>query len=119
MKYDRVLIFTKKGNLMQYLCTERVSRGFSNGNAESIKRHYGEEREIQLIACLRWEETSELTDVGHRVCHQSRCMCKIKCPVNPLPVKGEFELPSLDSLRAFLKADGWTLKQDVCANLFK
>ena len=111
MKYDRVLIFTKEGNLLQYLNSDRVSTMFRNANQESLKQYYGQEREIQLIARVRWETN------GQR--GKDKCICHIKCPVNPLPVKGEFELPSLDVLRAFLKADGWTLKQDICAGWFK
>ena len=111
MKYDRVLIFTKKGNLMQYLCTDKVSRTYSNANAEGLRQYYGQEREIQLIARIRWEATENRG--------KDKCFCSIKCPVNPLPVKGEFELPSLDSLRMFLNANGWALKQDMCAGWFK
>lgn len=118
MKYDRVLIFTKKGNLMDYLCTDKVSATFCNANADGLKQYYGQERDLQLIACLRWETATE-TSGRSRARTQSKCFCKIKCPVNPLPVKGEFELPSLESLRAFLKANGWTLKQDVSAGLFE
>jgi hypothetical protein len=105
MKYDRVLIFSKKGNLMQYLCTDKVSQMYRTTPSDSLKRYFGEEREIQLIARIRWES--------------NRCLCSIKCPVNPLPVKGEFELPSLDAMRSFLKANGWTLKQDIRAGWFK
>lgn len=117
MTYDRVLIYTKKGDLMKYVSTAKVSRTYSNANEESLKKYYGEAREIQLIACLRWEDFPVSTRNG--IVQIPKCFCKIKCPVNPLPVKGEFELPSLDSLREFLKANGWKLKQDVCAGLFK
>ena len=111
MKYDRVLVFTKKGNLLDYLGTEKVRRSFSGSNLASLQDYYGQEREIQLIARVRWE----VNEFNGR----DRCFCSIKCPVNPLPVKGEFELPCLDSLRMFLAADGWTVKQDVCRSLFK
>ena len=105
MKYDRVLIFAKKGNLMQYLCTERVAHIYHKSNPDSLKQYFGEEREIQLIARIRWES--------------NKCFCNIKCPINPLPIKGEFELPSLDVLRSFLKANGWALKQDIRSGWFK
>ena len=110
MKYDRVLIYTKKGNLLDYLQTDRVCRMFPN-MSDRAKQHYAQEREIQLIARIRWE-------VDERS-GKDRCYCSIKCPVNPMPVKGEFELPCLDALRAFLKANGWELKQDMCAGWFK
>ena len=115
MKYDRVLIYTKKGNLMDYLCTDKVARGFSN--VEKAKEYYGQERDIQLIACLRWEEYPVYTRKG--IVQMPKCFCKIKCPINPLPVKGEFELPSVECLRSFLKANGWTLKQEMSRHLFE
>ena len=117
MKYDRVLVFTKKGNLMRWLCTDKVSRSFTNANVDGLTKYYSEEREIQLIARVRWEDFPVSTRKG--IVQVAKCFCSIKCPVNPLPVNGEFELPSLESLRAFLKADGWTLKQDVSAGLFE
>ena len=117
MKYDRVLIFTKKGDLMKYLCTDKVSRSFSNANQDGLKQYYGKEREIHLIARLRWEDFPVSTRKG--IVQIPKCFCSIKCPVNPLPVRGEFELASLEALRAFLKADGWTLKQDVGSGLFE
>lgn len=108
MQYQRVLIFTKKANLLNYLQTDKVA---SRCSVEKAKEYYGREREIQLIARIRWETNGQYG--------KEKCVCSIKCPVNPLPVKGEFELPSLDSLRSFLKANGWTLKQDVYAGLFE
>lgn len=110
MKYDRVLVFTKKGNLLDYLHTDKVTRSFSNANHNALKEFYGKERDIQLIAQIRWETNGQYG--------KEKCICRIKCPINPLPVKGEFELPSLDSLRTFLKADGWELKQDLYKGLF-
>ena len=115
MKYDRVLIFTKNGDLMKYLNTDRVSRTIVV--ADEAKKYYGKEREIQLIACLRWEDFPVSTRNG--IIQIPKCFCRIKCPVNPLPVRGEFEVASLDALRAFLKADGWTQKQDVSSRLFE
>lgn len=107
MNYDRVFIFTKKGNLLDYLGTEKVRKANSGYASSSVKAYYEEEREIQLILSVRWD------------CNEPRCFCKIKCPVNPLPVKGEFEAPSFDSLRTFLKANGWTLKQTIASWMFK
>ena len=115
MKYDRVLIYTKKGNLLNYLNT---NKGFMNvSNPEKAKEYYGAERDIQLIACIRWEDVPVSTRKG--IMQMSQAYCKIKCPVNPIPVKGEFKLPSLESLQVFLKANGWTLKQDICTRMFE
>lgn len=116
MKYERVLIYTKKGNLLDFLHTDHVASRVVN--LDKANEYYGSERDIQLIACIRWEAAPETINRTRGARHH-RCYCRIKCPINPLPVKGEFELPSLVSLQMFLKADGWTLKQDVCADLFK
>lgn len=117
MKYDRILVFTKNGNLLDYLNTDKVMRSFSNANHEGLKESYGKERKIQLIARFRWEDFPVSTIKG--IVRMPKCFCNIKCPVNPLPVKGEFEVPSMDSMRAFLKVNGWELKQDVSSEWFK
>ena len=59
MKYDRVLIYTKKGNLMQYLNTGRVARMYSNANRSGLEQYYSQEREIQLVVSIRWEPVSK------------------------------------------------------------
>lgn len=117
MKYDRVLVYTKRGNLLDFLNTEKVSRTFSNANRDNLVKFYGEEREIQLIASIRWEDFHVSTRNG--IVQMPKCFCRIKCPVNPLPVKGEFELPSFDALRLFLKANGWILQEDVSSKWFE
>ena len=110
-RYDRAIIFTKKGNLHDYLYTDKVCYGGLSGKPfEQAKAYYESEREIQLIALIRWE-----TDGPKK----SKLLCRIKCPINPLPVKGEFELPSSGSLRRFLKANGWAYKQTVFPGMFE
>lgn len=110
-KYDRAIIFTKKGNLKEYLYTDKVCYGMFSANlSDRTKAYYEAEREIQLIALMRWE-----TDGAKK----SKCFCRIKCPVNPLPVKGEFELPSVEVLRKFLHANGWTFKQNIYSGMFE
>jgi hypothetical protein len=117
MKYDRVLVYTKRGNLLGYLNTDKVLKENANYATSSVKAYYEKEREIQLIASVRWENFPVPTRNG--IVQMPKCFCRIKCPVNPLPVKGEFELPSIESLREFLKANGWTLKQDIYSGWFK
>lgn len=110
-RYDRAIIFTKKGNLHEYLYTDKVCYGVLSGKpSEQAKAYYEAEREIQLIALIRRETNGA---------KGSKCICRIKCPVNPLPVKGEFELPSLESLHKFLKANGWTYKRTVYSREFE
>lgn len=113
-KYSLVCIYTKKGNLLPYFGAKEThfiqGRFYSSPQAklEHIQRlhnHYAQEREIQLIAMFRLEG--------------SKCFCKIKCPVNPLPVKGEFEVPCHGAIASFLKANGWTFKQKIHPNMFE
>ena len=106
-KYTMVDIYTKTGNLLAYLTDKVVQeQGFQSGDAHMrAVKYYSQEREIQLIAMFRWE--------------QGKCFCKIKCPVNPLPIKGEFEVPSMGVLINFLKTNGWSHKQTVYPRMFK
>lgn len=107
-KYTLACIYTKKGDLLPYLNTGKVlneNHPSPQTQADAMHRYYAQEREIQLIALFRWEG--------------SKCFCKIKCPVNPLPIKGEFEAASMDVLDKFLKANGWSYKQKFYPRMFK
>ncbi len=105
-KYTIACIYTKKGNLLPYLNTDKVSCGMCGGNPSAyVKQRYAEAREIQLIAMFRFD--------GNKV------FCKIKCPVNPIPVKGEFEAPSVKVIDQFLKANGWSFEQKFYPRMFE
>lgn len=45
--------------------------------------------------------------------------CKIKCPINPIPVKGEFETPSLGCIQKFLNNDGWRMERKIPISFLK
>lgn len=98
MKYQTAWIFTKKGNLLPWL----YSKGCLTN--EKTEEFYGRERELQLVLLIR-------NDNG-------KIYCRIKCPVNPLPVKGEFEVPSISAIANFLYQNGWSRKQVFHANMF-
>lgn len=102
-KYDFVTIFTKKGDLLPYLYGARAP--MFDPTSERAREYYGKEREIELMLAGRWERTPN----GRG----TRLMCKISCPVNPLPVKGEFEVPSPNVIYNFLYSQGWHSKQVV------
>ena len=113
-KYTTVHIYTKKGNLLPYLGgkVDDLVRGrfFSSSEArkdyiQRLRNSYEREREIELVAMFRTEG--------------NKYFCKIKCPVNPLPVKGEFEIPCGGALIAFLQKDGWMLKQKIYPRMFE
>ena len=99
-KYPYVYVYTKKGNLLPWYQSQDP-RSISMSTAE----YYGKERDIELIAMFRWDN--------------GKCFCKIKCPVNPLPVKGEFETPAEGIVRSFLHANGWSLKQKLHPHMFE
>ena len=69
MTYNRILIFIKKGDLLDYLETERVRRSFPN-MSDSVKQYYAQEREIQLVARIRWETNGQSG--------KEKCICNIK-----------------------------------------
>ena len=102
-KYTHIIIYTKMSNLMPYL--DGKASHMTDEQVICSERHYGNMREVQLIAMFRWEN--------------GKCFCKIKCPINPLPVKGEFETPSMGVIDRFLKNNGWRFKQKIYPRMFE
>jgi hypothetical protein len=113
MNYDRALTYVKKGNLLSYADTDKVRGENRNANENALIQYYGAEREIHLIARIRYERSNSCNG------RKNKLLCSIKCPVNPIPVKGEFELPSENALHQFLKANGWELKNEVNSWILK
>lgn len=104
-KYSVVCIFTKKTDLLDYFNSTKWLKADSKEQYERMHEYYAREREVQLIALFRWEN--------------GKCFCKIKCPMNPLPVHGEFETASYDSVGRFLKKNGWNFKQKLYPRMFE
>lgn len=116
--YNSALIFTQRTNLYQYMlanedkCCEMYGVRPQDGitpeyerRSEKMMAHYTKTKDIQLVLLVRREA--------------GRTYCKIKCPINPLPIKGEFEVVSLRQMILFLKREGWTLTQDIPMSLLK
>lgn len=101
-KYTCATIYTKKGNLIAYASTDKV--GYAALYKDAAKTYFAKERDIQLILLSRVEN--------------GKTFCKIKCPVNPLPIKGEFEVPTFSVIQNFLMENGWTYKQKVFPRMF-
>jgi hypothetical protein len=99
-KYTFAFSFTKKTNLLPYLNTLSKSRG----SGEWEKKKYGREQDVQLVAMFRMEN--------------GKYLCRIKCPINPLPIKGEFEAPSALAVIRFLKANGWEYEGPIDTFMF-
>lgn len=91
-KYTAAIVFTKRGNLLPWAHSQQGTI------SERAMQEYAKEREIQLVLQTRYERGEN---------GKSRLMCRIKCPVSPLPVKGEFEAPSYGTICYFLRENGW------------
>lgn len=108
--YHTAIIYTKRDNLSKWFDVNGY-QFTSNGNMEyseryqRIKKFYEKEREIQLILLVRHEE--------------GKCICRIKCPINPLPIKGEFQCVSTSEMTRLLASMGWTYKEKVRSAMFK
>ena len=107
--YHTAIIYTKRDNLLKwldhrYLEYVDVEKEFA-AEAARIRAEYATEREIQLILLVRHEE--------------GKCICRIKCPINPLPIKGEFQCVSTSEMTRLLASMGWTYKEKVRSAMFK
>lgn len=104
MNYDCVFVFHKMTSLASYFASnERKLTGHLNMTDQNYERRYDsiadrytKEQDVRLILLVRYERNA------------TRTICKINCPVSPLPVKGEFEAPSLNAVKYFLIENGWT-----------
>lgn len=107
MKYTTVMTYIKRTNMLDFFdhnvekCTSLHGHNpRCEAAQEKVRRLYEVERNVRLILMVRNE--------GHRT------FCKIKCPINPLPVTGEFEVPNLTVLRSFLNDNGWRQHESIC-----
>ena len=104
-KYTCATIFSKLTNLSAYCNNKVYEKCGSDTQFEALRKHYAREREIELILMTRYES--------------GKLMCKIKCPINPLPVKGEFEVPSYGVIEHYLRSNGWQFKQKIYPRMFE
>lgn len=120
MEYSRAFIFTKRTDLMPYFNAKKDQFGYDPQfpSHQRMKERYARERDVQLVALLRWDDVINNVN-GRAVVVRQRCMCRIKCPINPLPIKGEFEIASPYHICEFLRELGWTLEREHNLKLFK
>ena len=104
--YHTAIIYTKHTNLMPWLQSnyERFGTHGTTEQAQRIRAAYEKDREVQLILLVRHED--------------GKCICRIKCPINPLPIKGEFQCVSTGEMSKLLKSMGWTYKEKVHYGMF-
>lgn len=99
-KYDYVYIFKKEADLLPWLECQKVAQ-----ISEKARAHYVNKREITLRLLLRYDHG--VVD-GRTV---TRRICRIRCPINPIPIRGEFEVVSAKEITRFLSELGWTFKE--------
>ena len=106
-QYHSAYRFSKVTNLLKYLSSNYQRYGTSGNpeDAERIREWYAREREVQLILLVRHEE--------------GKCICRIKCPVNPLPLKGEFVVTNAGDVSRLLIDLGWSFKDKLNLAMFK
>ncbi len=108
--YHTAIIYTKRDNLSKWFDINgyKYAQGANMEYSDTYQRMravYATEREIQLILLVRHEE--------------NKCICRIKCPINPLPIKGEFQCVSTSEMTKLLASMGWKYKEKLPLGLFK
>lgn len=105
--YHTAIIYTKHTNLMPWLQSryEMFGTHGTTEQAQHIREMYSKDRDVQLILLVRYEE--------------GKCICRIKCPINPLPIKGEFQCVSTSKMTWLLASMGWTYKEKIRSAMFK
>ncbi len=108
--YHQAIIFTKRDNLSKWF-DANCSKFIVNGNMEysehfvRAEKLYAQERDIQLILLVRFEN--------------GKCICRIRCPINPLPIKGEFQCVSTSEMSKLLASMGWKYKEKIYSGMFQ
>lgn len=108
--YHKAFIFTKRDNLLKWFDVHayKYAWGANMEYSDQYKKMealYAKEREIQLILLVRYEN--------------EKCICRIKCPINPLPIKGEFQCVSVSEMSKLLASMGWKYKEKIYSGMFQ
>lgn len=104
--YSVAYIYTKHTDLLQWF-DKHYSDVYQNNtfNFNQLRQHYAKLRAVELVLLVRF-------DGNHTY-------CKIRCPINPIPVRGEFETPSISCVQRFLVDAGWSLKQKLAISFLE
>lgn len=106
MQYSGVCIFHKHTNLLPYFYSKYHDGDFtSKERYDKCKARYEAERDVQLILLVRYEG--------------GKMICRIKCPINPMPIRGEFVPSDILSVFEFLRQQGWEHKDTFNLNMFR
>lgn len=105
--YHTAYIYTKHDNLSKWFDVNR-SKFIVDGNMEysehfvRAEKHYAQERIVKLVILVRHED--------------GKCYCRIKCPINPLPIKGEFETTTAADVGRLIMSMGWSFSHKIELN---
>ena len=120
MNYDCVVVFHKMTNLASYFAAnENKLVGHLNIDDRNYEAHYDniadryteQQRNVRLILLVRYERDQTTGKL--------KTMCRIRCPINPFPVKGEFEAPSLNAVKYSLINLGWVETEAIAGFMLK
>lgn len=106
--YTGAYIFTKHTDLLTWFDTkyhQQLAAGYPTESYgfNQLRQSYAKARTVELILLYRFEG--------------ARTFCRIRCPINPLPIKGEFEVPSLAVVSKYLQANGWSFERKLLLSL--
>lgn len=110
--YQVAYIYTKRNNLSKWFASKGCQRRIAEDSDayQRLKNHYEQERIIELVMLVRHEDIR----IGANIYHKR--YCKIKCPINPLPIKGEFEITSAADMGRLLMSMGWGFSHKINLN---
>lgn len=105
--YHTAYIYTKHDNLSKWFdvnCSKFIVDGNMEYSAHFVRAeaHYAQERIVKLVILVRHEA--------------GKCICRIKCPINPLPIKGEFETTAAADVGRLIMSMGWNFSHKIELN---
>lgn len=106
--YEMAIVYTKHTNLLPWLDGQ-----YDTPKNPSALEYYSRNREVLLILLVRHEDVRIGANIKHRL------ICHIKCPINPLPIRGEFECVSTSEMTKLLTSMGWKYKEKIHYTMFK
>ena len=107
INYTSAIIFTKHTDMLPWFDSKHHDA--SSVGFDHLKNSCSKPRDVQLILLMRYEYSMSGT----------RILCKIKCPINPLPIRGEFEVAHLYRLTQLLEREGWKMERKLPISLLK
>ena len=103
MQYHRLFIFSKHTDLLPYFYTKYNNIDLDSMLYDKLKSRYAPKRDVRLLLLARY--------------NGNKMICRIKCPINPMPVRGEFEVSSVYDIFAFLVNMGWEHQETINLNM--